>query len=328
MRQLTCPQPIPSIQSLNGGLPLSFDEVCQLAHVVEIPFEVSSLGAFGMHLGSSRVTTRNEGSSLQGRSGYDWTASARKVSIRAHESDRARIFYTSGDSQNGLPSCLFVAAQDGVIGHWIDVSEEDATSLLVGIDTTKSSSWEASLKTQVQEKVIPLQPIRELLSRWHENDLGKHLDSMIQDRGRSRRRSLKSLDKEQACQTSRSYVEKLLGYLCHRKLHFCFSVPACGVLQTACSAGIDLRIVGSRLICEMASDTFTLDLDLVASAWITRHLTWANGPTGGCGGSTINRFCSAIELYDKEGRSIAMLHSSPWAPEAEWNRLVDVLPRL
>ena len=305
-REQSSPQSLAD-QRLRGPL----EEVCG---------DLESLALLGTQLGDALVTTNNGAALISAKGGYaayqntsmPFRLSRRRASLRVAASASVRLFRS--EDRTG-PPCLLVANANGQIIHRIVAHDAYDLRVIGSLETRGlprcAQQDSVDLSDVTGKNIVSLAAVKAARETWPCSDAGHHLNDMIFDGGFSRAQTLPHVGEGRAWQVTVKTVPSFITYLADKGIgHACF-VPVAGLMQGGLVREAEVSLAGQILIVKSDSaQHFALDLDQVATAWVTRF-----------------GLVSQLEIYDQTGRAIAVIVTDPISNFGDWNALLASLPR-
>ncbi|WP_460274484.1 hypothetical protein [Celeribacter sp. ULVN23_4] len=308
-------------------MPETAEALRALDGTVDLDIDLEGLALLGTLFDETQVITRNHAALVQGRGGYAgfqrcgaaWKANKARINMRVSGTRDPLILRNNSQADLRLPAAISVVGADGEICHRVQFfSEMDWLTAQTADIRAEDRPVTPSRATAQPNNVISLAAVRHARAKWGASHLGDHLDDLITDQGQTRANSLSYVGRAHARRVAPAYLPSFLSFLCRRRVKFSASVPAEGLIQTLCGQG--QSCVGDTkgvMTCQTDQGLFSLDQSHVAEAWVTRHCSTA-----------ATRFGAALELYDREGRALAVLHADPWSEGATWNSYLEAMPNI
>ncbi|WP_417264048.1 hypothetical protein [Celeribacter sp.] len=306
-------------------MPKTAEALRALDGTVDLDIDLEGLALLGTLFDETQVITRNHAALVQGRGGYAgfqqcgaaWKANKTRINMRVFGTREPLILRNNSQADLRLPAAISVVSADGEICHRVQFfSDMDWLTAQTADIRAEARAVPPPCAPAQPNNVISLATVRRARAQWGAAHLGDHLDDLIIDQGQTRARSLCYIGRAHARRVTHAYLPSFLSFLCRRRVKFSASVPAEGLIQTLCGQGQScFGDAKGIMTCHTDQGIFSLDLPHVAEAWVTRHSFTA-----------ATRFGAALELYDREGRALAVLHADPWSEGATWNSYLEAIP--
>ncbi|MEM1430558.1 MAG: hypothetical protein AAGG09_13975 [Pseudomonadota bacterium] len=298
--------------------PQTLEELTEFTAVELLSADLESLAMVGTYLESALVTTRSPGAMILGQGGYGpfqtaaspWRLCPSRITLRVAVSAPAVLARSEMRPDMRLPGSIVVLDGEGAIWHRVQVvSDHDlrvAASLEAGAPAPDCGR---EAPDPMPEGVVPLTAIRTARRVWDSADTGEHLNDLLADGGKTRRRCLPHIGTGKAWRCDESVLPSFLEYLCERSIPLMRSVPGHGLLQAQSGALEDVARAGSLLMAACPNGVLTLDMARIDTAWVVvAGRDWQ------------------IELYDGAGQALAVLGADPWTDRRHWQSLLASLP--
>ncbi|MBE3639616.1 ChuX/HutX family heme-like substrate-binding protein [Mangrovicoccus algicola] len=304
--QCVCPKGQP--------LPAALSELAPQTPLTTLGHDIETLALLGTQFEDALITTRNDGAVISGRGGYgrlqsrdhSFTVNARRVNLRFCPG--APLQLARHAPERGQPGAVVAIDAGGQIHHRVQyITEHDSR---VAASLRPEPAHLPALPEAAPGNVVSLGAVRAARQSWEASTSAGHLDDLMGDQGRSRRRMLPCLGTERAWQVIPRMLPGFLETLRRRGANVTRMVPGGGVLQA--QSGVFRRVarMDGIVLCQAARSDFALDMNRVASVWVAAsRLHWQ------------------LEAYDDQHRAVAALCALPLSCGRDWRDALLSLPR-
>ncbi|MEM7526937.1 MAG: hypothetical protein AAF416_04575 [Pseudomonadota bacterium] len=277
---------------------------------------LEELAMIGTYFDDALITTRNSGALISGRGGYaavqrarsPWRLSPGRVAIRIAPTSAATLARSDMDRDTRLPGSLVALDPDGAVFHrvqYVSASDRRVAEALEAGEPEMGTRDDAE-----RGNVVHLAQVRSARACWEAMTSGDHMDALLVDAGRSRRRIMPYLGANRAWRVSAAPLPSFLAYLVERRIGLTRVVLGCGLLQAATGPIGRVAHGDGQLIASSDSGIFAVSSDRIDCIWVvTTRDGWQ------------------LELYDAEARALAVLMPDPMANRSQWNEMLCSLPR-
>lgn len=287
--------------------------------VTAVDADLETLALLGTQLAGSVITTSNPAALISGKGGYapyqststPFRLSRNRINIRVAP-QAAVDLYCSRDVPDRTN--LIVADKAGNIVHRVTVRDGIDAHVIEALETIPDEDVSmpgAVTRHAASRNVVSLSAVRAARDNWDCGDTGQHLNDVMIDCGLSRAQILPYVGRCRAWPVVTQTVASFVIYLCDKSIRHARLIPGTGLIQSDLSRGGKVSQVGSILRVQNAHQNLALDLEQVRAVWVTRFGAM-----------------SQLELYNADGRAIAILAADPASDISEWNTLLASLPSM
>ena len=279
--------------------------------------DLETLALIGTQINSGIISTNNGAALISQMGGYapmTTTAmphrlSRKRVNLRVAP-HRNVYLGRSGVSDSGLLT-LVVADDIGLIYHRIEVAETYDQAVITALDAAarESGPTQQISPTMPPDNIVSLSSVRCARAIWDSYDTGQHLNDILADGGKTRRKALPYISKNKAWPVLVKVLKNFITHLHNSLISYAQNVSANGLIQSMIAKGGTLRLLDKILMIQNEHHSFALDLVQVDSVWVT-----AIGPF------------HQLEIYAADGRAIAVFGADPKGCIRHWNALLCSLP--
>lgn len=276
--------------------------------------DLETLALLGTQLSDAVISTNNGAALISGQGGYGafqcstspFSILPKRITLRVAGYTDLRLF-TTPDHADRLS--LIATAPDGEILHRVTVQDAYDQRVLMALEPHDGGSLPQFHTTKLASNVVSLPAIHAARKSWAQSNTAQHLNDLLGGGGVTRAQTLPHLGSNRAFEVICQTLPSFLSHLATKGIAHARLVPAGGMIQGDLVHGSHISLAGRILVARGPRQHFALDLDQVASAWVTRFDKR-----------------SQLELYDHQNRAIAVIAPGDANQLGSWNTLLASLP--
>ncbi len=302
----------------NAQLPETITQLRALTQVTDLGQDFESLALIGTQFENALVTTRNNSALISDTGGYGplqtndmpFRLNRRRITLRINRSVNLNLARSAEDRTQNLHASLIASNSQGAVFHRVQYASTYDMRIANALGPDEHWRPQTAVVAPMADNIVPLGVIRQACENWDTADAGTHLNDLLIDGGRQRRKCLPYIGKDRCWQVIPDVVASFLCFLSDQKRSFTRMVPAPGLVQAHVGSATDVSMIGEMFIGRFGQSTFSLNCADIAEAWV----------------SACNRYWQ-LELFDVHKKAIAVLAADPMSETGSWNDFLASLPR-
>ncbi|MEM1301758.1 MAG: hypothetical protein AAGH17_04175 [Pseudomonadota bacterium] len=299
------------------SLPDTLGALRQTSDVTDIGHSIEPLALVGTLLDNALITTQSSAALISSFGGYGalqpsngplrLSRKGHRADIRFAASSQVRVTRNRHGVGSPAPISLTVLDAAGHVRHRVQV--RTAADQMAVMSLEPSAPTHPGHSSELGSNVIPLAAIRAAKADWTQQDAGRHLNDFLDRDGATRLKCLPHMGRNRAWRVQASILPSFLTFLRDRRVGCARFVPTSGLMHMDVGTFDDVSELDDVIVTKSGRNTFSMDMKSIASAWVT-----ALGPVW------------QIELYDADGRAVAVIGADPHANTTIWRDMLSALP--